>query len=1465
MVTSPESVVMPINDETVLTCEMNLLPDKFQWKHYPLNIRDASNPKAAIILGTAYAIDLPATMFTSDKKVSTLKIKSSSKSVAGDYQCLAHYGASVIASIPGRITITTLGKFASQNSLQVNVVAGNTLLWRCDFPQSNPPAYIDYYKNGDYVNPEILTGTHSLIIPSLNPSHSGKYSCTANNVIQQSSLNADFNLNLKVLTDGPTQAPKFLIAPTKYYTVNSKDSVFLECSAVGNPVPKVYWFKSNSQLPQNRTKLYPGGLQIINVTSNDDGVYVCNHTNAAGTISHHITLVYNEAPTIEDAPKNTDIKEGENLDLECLVKGTPEPKISWFLNGETVINDTHIEAIGNRIYFRPVEKKHAGTLQCFATNVVGTDYSSFNLKVIPKQISSTDVFEELLTQQPTIAVHKRRKHHKTKKNRGQKGTTEMIPPSRPTVTRLNDESVMVRWTVPENNGLPIQFFKVQYRELGPINHNGTHKGSKWKTTNADIPPHIRSYEVNNLNPDHAYKFRIAAVYSNNDNKLGPNSVKFHLTRADFFIRNPLTVPRLIHTEMVNETAIRIHWEYIPSPNASIEGFFIHYVPADSASDYMKTAVEGGNITSYVIRHLQPGTMYDIKMQSFTTKSASEFSPIMKQNTAFATKKHTAKESPVVVATTAETPSETTGDSQMYIFIGAGVLSVALLLSVIVLIIIFKKRKQKKESSPDASRADKDDASHHIQADSNEYVVSPKTVNRVKNGNVPSNNRITITPNPLADADNKVTTITIVLLATTVCHVISNPVRDEIKIPLEVASNPYEVNRLTYDYSTENNSNENNFERSLSYIDQTVKEVEAILKSNASLPRLTRGEILEIIENITRADLAAAQKQKNGERTQKAVMLVMPYTPNNNDDSKMQELYTKPPVTKIIDSQNSVTSQTKSTRRPQRKQDVSKVSVAPQLKVSKNKTGEVQNIKVNTAFLPTLKPMVHTQKPLPLKSSTHSETSSTKLYRSSSQPTLTTSTEVSVKQHFRTNIIRRRRPTQQPQRHPNHKYPEETSLSTTNIISSPIPYTTLKPAKFTYQTVADAKPLRPHSFTTAKPLLLEVPLPDELKSTLDELNIGDSFSRNPIKYNFFNLPNTDDNIATNHELPPVKPSVPDISVVADTLTPDMKELLTNFGLLADAHQAVTNFKEEPFIGASIAEVRPDSYVQFKPLPDIGEPSEEMEEFLGRFGLGKSAQNNRKQKQYVQDPNDVLNEAPEIEFQMLPDSLREMVKDMGFSNREGKKMREEEIINAVSNDKNVKTENGNKPKKQHIFNPMETPYASQEEIDKLNQLMDIIKQLEKLNGTANDDDLNTIDLNHIHDLVSSLNKNNPESLDKQKGAPNPINFDLGLIKNEIKRQENSTTSTPEPTTTVTTLEETQTPNLKDLEDSFGGSANGEPEVTVTIPPPTQAPKTGFYYLLDWNSFLDIDDQKGKRVNLRLQPKAGNPQDFISVSVP
>lgn len=47
---------------------------------------------------------------------------------------------------------------------------------------------------------------------------------------------------------------------------------------------------------------------------------------------------------------------------------------------------------------------------------------------------------------------------------------------------------------------------------------------------------------------------------------------------------------------------------------------------------MKATADGEYTREYVLTHLQPDTIYDIKLQSFNTALASEFSQIMKART-----------------------------------------------------------------------------------------------------------------------------------------------------------------------------------------------------------------------------------------------------------------------------------------------------------------------------------------------------------------------------------------------------------------------------------------------------------------------------------------------------------------------------------------------------------------------------------------------------------------------------------------------------------------------------------------------------------------------------------------------------------------------------------------------------------------------------------------------------------------
>lgn len=187
---------------------------------------------------------------------------------------------------------------------------------------------------------------------------------------------------------------------------------------------------------------------------------------------------------------------------------------------------------------------------------------------------------------------------------------------------------MVRWSVPENTGLPIQFFKVQYRELGQ-KMNG--KQAKWMTANSEIPNNVRAFEVTDLQPDHTYRFRIAAVYSNNDNKLSPNSVRFHLNKDGGIESNKMPIPLLTNTEALGPHEVLLIWQN-SDKSANIDGFYVYHRASTTAGDYIKTTVEGKDSFNITISHLQPDTTYEFKVQSFSVDAASEFSQILRQKT-----------------------------------------------------------------------------------------------------------------------------------------------------------------------------------------------------------------------------------------------------------------------------------------------------------------------------------------------------------------------------------------------------------------------------------------------------------------------------------------------------------------------------------------------------------------------------------------------------------------------------------------------------------------------------------------------------------------------------------------------------------------------------------------------------------------------------------------------------------------
>lgn len=188
----------------------------------------------------------------------------------------------------------------------------------------------------------------------------------------------------------------------------------------------------------------------------------------------------------------------------------------------------------------------------------------------------------------------------------------MVPPTRPTVTRLADDSVMVRWSVPTHDeGLPILFFKVQYRLIPSTTKS---RRSQWMTSDVDIAPNTFMYEVDGLEPGNQYRFRIAAVYSNNDNQLSNASRNFLLRRStELDAKNShLPAPNLTRVEPISETSVILHWTLPEHNQIDVDGFYAYFRPASTAGAYMKATIDGMEKRSFQIDNLEPG-YYEVCM------------------------------------------------------------------------------------------------------------------------------------------------------------------------------------------------------------------------------------------------------------------------------------------------------------------------------------------------------------------------------------------------------------------------------------------------------------------------------------------------------------------------------------------------------------------------------------------------------------------------------------------------------------------------------------------------------------------------------------------------------------------------------------------------------------------------------------------------------------------------------------
>ncbi|KAL5019658.1 hypothetical protein ScPMuIL_002550 [Solemya velum] len=746
----------------------------------------------------------------------------------GTYQCLAQTSVGTIASSPAVLSKPVLKRFPEHPDLHLNVVEGQHVILPCKPPESLPAALLHFMLN----NSLITSSDHYTILPTgllisgVNTEDEGHYRCMAVNPLTSHNRTANHMIHLHVWNSStvPSQEVKIISVQTKVQTY-SEESAFLECSVIGSPIPDVHWVKYGGSLPENRSSISHGNLLIKKVNHGDEGTYVCKASNGDGSIKENATILeIIEPPLITTESSEVSAKLGQLIRLRCSVHSKPPGAVTWYHNGEAITRAQVSNQDVSTYTIAEVEGSSGGLYQCMVINSEGTSHATIRLEV--EGVASLDVTSTAMESKdendipinspssllPIIdkggnnrtqkgmnkensgkrntrpnrrgnqgkdknkkGTNRRKKTGKKRKSRKKpqrrrEGLVQkkLVPASKPDISQLSDTTVMLNWTVPQNDGLKITLFRVQYKEVAPT------KGP-WQTEERDLGKAARVYEVSGLKKGGTYKFRIAAIYDNNDNKIGKNSERFTLhvepaSHPEPPVGKP-TIVEAIPMEYESVHAIRIHWQYIPDESSPIEGVLIFYKPYGSPEKFTKQRLYGPNLEKHVLQQLRSETEYSIKMQCFNSAGESGFSNTVVKRTLGGDARRPIliddKPTRSPVKTTTDPPdlpstkSLQSSSEMLYMILGIVLGIMMLLLIVFMFMCWWKQRQQRRmmDAMNDAVRGKFSDPSQRIYSDSmrKKYMNGGFALNglngTIVNGHIPHTYpKMNINVNPIPDTD-----------------------------------------------------------------------------------------------------------------------------------------------------------------------------------------------------------------------------------------------------------------------------------------------------------------------------------------------------------------------------------------------------------------------------------------------------------------------------------------------------------------------------------------------------------------------------------------------------------------------------------------------------------------------------------------------------------------------------------------
>ncbi|XP_075720123.1 immunoglobulin superfamily member 10 [Rhinoderma darwinii] len=249
-----------------------------------------------------------------------------------------------------------------------------------------------------YVNAKLfLFSNGTLYIRNAESSDNGNYECIAT-----SSTGSERRV-VTLRVEQNDIVPKIIHASPKSTEMNFGDKLMLNCSATGEPKPRILWrLPSKAVVDQwhrmgSRIQVNPNGsLVILSVNEKDAGDYLCVARNKLGddVILMKVSISMKPAKITQKQFLTKQVPLGKDFKVDCKASGSPIPEISWSLPDGTVINNVlQADDSGRRtrryilfdngtLYLNKVGMSEEGDYTCYAENTLGRDEMKVHISVL---------------------------------------------------------------------------------------------------------------------------------------------------------------------------------------------------------------------------------------------------------------------------------------------------------------------------------------------------------------------------------------------------------------------------------------------------------------------------------------------------------------------------------------------------------------------------------------------------------------------------------------------------------------------------------------------------------------------------------------------------------------------------------------------------------------------------------------------------------------------------------------------------------------------------------------------------------------------------------------------------------------------------------------------------------------------------------------------------------------------------